>query len=382
MKRILKIFFITLLFLGINLFALPLDNNISLEQNSTYNRYIIEAISKEEPSIYKKLLSLDYIQSSVSRKVLIFSSKLDNSLETWLRDDTNSSSKKVLKSIEEEKDAYRFYSVVHLYDKFFKDETYLSTTNKSYLRIRFGIEENVKKEFSYLNNIRMKLRLPKTEESFHLFIGDDENDATDTVKENLEDVTTSIGIEYFFDTLDVLNANIYAGFRGLDNPFIKLRMEYPIVFKKLLFRPIQYFEQSREKNFKEETKFYFDHRLTDDNDLIRIFLSRSTQTHLRGTNYSAQLSYLNTIKHGIGFQIYTNLSGRTKLTGTEPINTEYNITPTTGVYDYSSGIIWKQQFFKKYLFYELHPRVQYTQEYDYNANYIIQANLELYFGSF
>ena len=377
----MKRFFTTLLILAINLFALPFDNNISLEQNSTNDRYILDIASKKEPSIYQKLLSLDYIQNSVSRKVLIFSSKLDYSLEKWLRDDTNSSSKKVIESIEEEKDAYRFYSIVHLYDKFFKDEAYLSTTNKSYLRVRFGIEENIKKEFSYLNNIRMKLRLSKTQESLHLFIGDDEDDTKDTIKKNPEDISTSIGIQYFFDTMDVFNANIYGGFRGIDNPFIKFRMEYPIVFKQVLFRPIQYFEYSREKKFKEETKFYFDHRLTDDNDLIRLSLSRSTQTSLRGMNYSSQLSYLNTIKYGIGFQIYTNLSGRTKLTGSEPINTEYNITPTTGVYDYSSGIIWKQQFLKKYLFYELHPSIQYAQEYDYNANYILRANIELYFGN-
>ena len=377
----MKRFFTTLFLLAINLFALPVENNTSLEQNSINQNHILETVLQKEPSLYQKLLSLDYMQNSISRKVLIFSSKLDYSLEKWLRDDTNASSAKVIESIEDDRDAYRFYSIVHLYDKFFKDETYLSTTNKSYLRIRFGVEENVKDEFSYLNNIRMKLRLPKTQKSFHLFIGDDDDEATDTIKKNPQDMTTSIGIQYIFDTMDVFNANIYGGLRGIDNPFIKFRMEYPIVFKQLLFRPIQYFEHSRENRFKEETKFYFDHRLTDNNDLIRLTLSRSTQTYLKGINYSSQLSYLNTIKHGIGFQIYTNLSGRTKITGTEHINPEYNITPTAGAYDYRSGIIWKQQFFKKYLFYELHPSIQYAQEYDYNSNYILRANIELYFGN-
>ena len=377
MKSLLLIF----LLLYTNLFSAAVENINSPEQNSNRIEHEQEASLNEELSIYKKLSSLDYMQGSISRKVLIFSSKLDHNLEKWLRDDTNASSKKVLKSIEEEKDAYRFYSIVNLYDKFFKDETYLSSTNKSYLRIRFGIEENVKKEFSYLNNIRMRLRFPKTQESFHLIIGDDEDDDTDTIKKNPQDISTSIGIQYFFDTLDVFNANISGGFKGIDNPFIKYRMEYPIIFQQILFRPIQYFEYSREKRFKEETKFYFDYRLTDDNDLLRLSLSRSTQTYLRGIDYFTQLSYLNTIKHGIGFVIYTNLSGRTKLTGSEPINEEYDITPSTGVYDYRSGIIWKQQFFKKYLFYELHPSIQYAQEYDYNANYILRANLELYFGN-
>lgn len=378
----MKNIFLLSILLTTNLFSSPVESIDCNNSNGSNKECILEASLNKEPSIYKKLLSLNYLQNNISHKVLIFSSNLDNTLEQWLRSDTNSSSKKVIESIEEEKDAYHFYSIVHLYDKFFKDETYLSTTNKSYLRIRFGVEENVKGEFSYLNNIRMKLRLPKTQESFHLFIGDDEDETTDTIKKNPEDITTSIGIQYLFDTIDVFNANIYVGLRGIDNPFTKFRMEYPIVFKQVLFRPIQYFEYSRENRFKEETQLYFDYRLTDDNDLIRLSLSRSTQTYLKGINYFTQISYLNTIKHGIGFQIYTNLSGRTKLTGNEVINTEYNITPTSGVYDYSSGIIWKQQFFKKYLFYELHPRIQYTQEYDYNANYILRANLELYFGNF
>jgi hypothetical protein len=157
-------------------------------------------------------------------------------------------------------------------------------------------------------------------------------------------------------------------------------VQYPIAFSHLLFRPVQYVEYSYEDEFKEETQFYFDHQLKNKKELIRLYLNRYTETYLDGMNYSAQLSYLSTIKHSVGYQVYTNLSGRTQVNSKKPANTKYNIVPSAGVYNYSTGIVWKQQFFKKYLFYELQPFVEFDQQYNYNANYVFRAHLELYFG--
>lgn len=368
----MKNIFILSLLLATNLLSQAVKNIDYNDLNS----------STKKLSIYQKLSSLNYLQSNISHKVLIFSSNLDHSLKQWLKNDKNISAQEVIKEIKEEEDAYKFYSVVHLYDKFFKENIYLNTTDKNYIRIRFGIEENSKNKFSYLNNIRVNFKLPKTKESLYLVIGDDE-DQDDIINNNATiDKSISVGIKYIFDTLDVFNVSIRAGLRGIHNPLIRLHMEYPILFKYILFRPVQYLEYSRENRFKEETKFYFDYSLTDKNDLIRLSLSRYTQTNIEGMNYFTQVSYLNTIKYDIGFQLYTNLSGRTELTGTEPINAKYNITPNTGVHNYKSGIIWKQQFFKKYLFYELQPTVEFAEQYDYNPNYIFRANLELYFGNF
>jgi len=326
-------------------------------------------------------LSLDYLQKNISHKILVFSSNLDHTVKGWVRDDENTSTNDVAKDIKTEKDAYYLYTIVGFYDNFFKDETFLSTSNKSYIRIRWGAEQNSEENFNMFNNIRVNIRLPQTEEALYFFIGDDEDEDSKTINKNIEDKPTSIGVKYVLSNLDILNVSVFGGFRGITNPFLKMRMQYPIAFKYLLFRPIQYVEYSLEDEFREETRLYFDHLLPSKKDLIRLSLARYTETYTDGTNYSAQLSYLNTIKHGVGFQIYTNLKGRTQVQSEEPLNTKYNITPTSGVYNYSTGMAWKQQFFKKYLFYELEPLVEFSQQYDYNANYIFRANLELYFGS-
>jgi hypothetical protein len=368
----MKIFFIIVLLLTSNLFANQ-DNNCSQKAA------VLEAALNKEPSIYEKLLSLDYIHSNVSQKILIFSSNLDHTVEGWVNDDEKTSKEDVEKSIQEEEKAYALFSIVNLYDDFFKDDTFLSTTNKSYIRIRWGAQHNQEEGFSFLNNICVNLRLPRTEDALYLFIGDDEDDETKTFNNN-NDKSTSVGVKYMLDNLDVLNGSIFGGFRGVTNPFIKLRVQYPIAFKDFLFRPIQYVEYAYEDEFKEETQLYFDYRLKSKKELIRLSLRRHTETYLDGTYYSSQLSYLSTIKHGLGIQVYTNLSGRTQVETTKPANTKYNITPTTGIYNYSTGIVWKQQFFKKYLFYELQPLVEFAQQYDYNANYIFRANFELYFG--
>lgn len=364
----MKFFFIIIFILTLNIFAKQTENIDTPKE--TLNT---------EPSLYEKLLSLDYIHSNISQKILIFSSNLDHTVKGWVKDDDNASLGDAKKSTKEEEEAYTLYSIVSLYDDFFKDETFLSTTNRSYIRLRWGAEQNQEEGFSYLNNIRVNLRLPKTEDALYLFIGDDEDDYTKTINNN-EDKTTSVGIKYMLDNLDVLNTSVFGGFRGITNPFIKLRMQYPIAFKYLLFRPVQYIEYSYEDEFKEETKLYFDHRLESKTELIRLSLDRYTQTYLSGMNYSSQLSYLNTIKHGVGIQLYTGFQGQTQAQTTKAENTKYNITPTAGIYNYNTGIIWKQQFFKKYLFYELQPLVEFSQQYDYNANYIFRANLELYFG--
>jgi hypothetical protein len=362
------------MFLTISLFAQKQDNN------STADAKTLEDTLKKEPSFFNNLFSLDYIQSNISKKVLIFSSNLDHTVKNWVKKDTNSSSKEVKEYSEEEKKAYSLYSVVRLYDDFFKDESYLSTTNRSYIRLRWGGEQNAEEGFGYLNDIRVNLRLPKTEEALYFYIGDDEYDETKTINNINADKSTSVGVRYVLNNLDILNASVFGGFRGITNPFIKLRVQYPIAFSHLLFRPVQYVEYSYEDEFKEETQFYFDHQLKNKKELIRLYLNRYTETYLDGMNYSAQLSYLSTIKHSVGYQVYTNLSGRTQVNSKKPANTKYNIVPSAGVYNYSTGIVWKQQFFKKYLFYELQPFVEFDQQYNYNANYVFRAHLELYFG--
>ncbi|PHQ65591.1 MAG: hypothetical protein COB99_03135 [Sulfurimonas sp.] len=370
----MKIFFLIIFLLTSNLSSNQ-DNNSSRKKAA-----VLEAALNKEPSIYEKLLSLDYIHRNVTQKILIFSSNLDHTLEGWVNDDENISKEDVEICIKEEEEAYSLFSIVNLYDDFFKDDTFLSTTNKSYIRIRWGAEQNGEEGFSFLNNVRVNLRLPKTEDSLYLFIGDDEDDETKTFNNTNIDKTTSVGVKYMLNNLDVLNGSIFGGFRGVTNPFIKLRIQYPIAFKYILFRPVQYVEYAYEDEFKEETQLYFDYRLASRKDLVRLSLRRHTETHLDGMHYSTQLSYLSTLKHGVGYQVYTNLSGRTQAQTTIPANIKYNVIPTAGVYNYSTGIVWKQQFFKRYLFYELQPLVEFPQQYDYNANYIFRANLELYFG--
>ncbi|EQB40159.1 hypothetical protein M947_03805 [Sulfurimonas hongkongensis] len=359
-----RLFIFVLIFLT-NLFAESKENNSSTKAEA------LKATVNEESPLYEKLLSLDYIQSSISKKVLIFSNRLDHSLTNNIEDDANASTK----------EASSLYGIVNLYDNFFKDETYLSTTNKSYIRLRLGAELNAEEGFEYFNNIRVSLRLPKTEKALYFFVGDETDEETRTINKVDEDKPTSIGIKYVLDNLDILDASLFGGFRGISNPFIKLRFQYPIAFEHLLFRPVQYIEYSLEDEFKEETQFYFDHRLENRVDLMRLSLKRYTKTYLKGMNYSAQLSYISTLKHSIGFQVYALAQGQTKIQTTQPANIKYNVTPTKGIYNYSTGIVWRQQLFKKYLFYELQPLVEFDQQYNYSANYIFRAHIELYFGN-
>ena len=157
----MKIFFIIVFILALDLFAKETEDKSNQDNNNSKKAATLEAALNKEPSIYEKLLSLDYIHSNISQKILIFSSNLDHTVEEWIKDDENTSLQDVEKSIKEEEEAYSLFSIVNLYDDFFKDDTFLSTTNKSYIRIRWGAELNQEEGFNFLNNIRVNLRLPK-----------------------------------------------------------------------------------------------------------------------------------------------------------------------------------------------------------------------------
>lgn len=353
----LRLFIISLFFLT-NLLSETNENNSSTKTETS------KTTLNKEPSLYDTLLSLDYIQSNVSKKILIFSSNLDHSLSHNEENISKAS-----------REASATYGIVNFYNDFFKDETFLSSTNKSYIRLKWGVELNSEEGFSKFNGIRINLRLPKTQKALYFFVGDESDNETDTIED-----TTSIGIKYVLKNLDILNVSISGGIRGITNPYTRLRFEYPIAFKYLLFRPIQYVEYSYKDEFKEDTHLYFDHRLKNKIDLVRLSFSRYTKTRFKGMGYSTQLSYIGTLKHSIGYQIYTSAQGQTKVQTKIPANTKYNVVPTKGFYNYSTGIVWRQNLFKEYLFYQLQPFVEFDQKYNYNPNYVLRAHIELFFG--
>lgn len=335
---------------------------------------------------------MDSFQEYWSKKILIFSSNLDRMFASGFDDDNVSGMEKPPEeNASVVDDECRFsqpkftqeqdkqtYQTSTWFDDFFKDETYLDATNKSYIKIRAGYEYDWRGEPSVLQNIKARIKLPRTQEKIQLFIGDDSDEKISSTDPTRTSGSEGIGIKYFLPSLyGRLFSNASIGFSGIDNPYARTHMEYPVFLQNWLFKAAQNFKYSVESKFDEWTDFTFDRPLSD-KEMIRLLLQRSTNSEVIGMEYLLQLSYRVASHHDIGTSYYVGFNGRTKdLTGSL-----YNsgLTPQEGVYQYAAGIVWRQQLYKEYLVYQIEPILSLHEQYNFKPNYLLRLTLELYFG--
>lgn len=359
------------------LYLLPLllcTASSAIENNAEINVSRIPDEMSEKEENRSETWSLDSFQRYWSRKIQLFSSNLDQKISELYEEDNVSDVIPDAPSIEQES-----YVASGWMDEFFKNETYLDTSNKSYARIRGGYELNKLGGPSFFHNITARIRLPKTEGRLQLYIGEDVVDNTNLSYVQYKSSNEGVGLKYFLPSFfENVSSTASVGFSRLDNPYAKLRFEYPIFAGKWLFKPSQNFKYSMDKELEEWTNFYIDRKLADD-EILRLLLQRSTQSGLDGMNYLTQLSYMNTRKYKLGFNYYLSMSGRTQDLRNVPY--ENGMIPREGVYEYAAGMIWRQKLYKDYLFYQVQPILSYHEQYDFSPNPILRMSLDLYFGN-
>lgn len=268
------------------------------------------------------------------------------------------------------------------FSRLFRDETYLYSSEASFMILRVGTERNQREGASFLNEIKFAISLPFTEDKFQIFVGDplrQENQDVVDDQGNI-DSTTAVGARYFLpEFTEDLKTDVSAGFRGLANPFTRLRIEYPFNYYDWLMRPVQYVEYSVKREFYEETDFYFDRRISK-HEMVRLQLQRSTETQKLGMQYASVLSYFDTLKYNTGFRTYFGLYGETVVNGDRYEDSMYDVDPHSGIYRYTLGGSWKTSFLRKWLFFEIEPRIDWDMVYAWKSNIVTRYWLEIYFG--
>ncbi len=335
--------------------------------------------------------TVDDFQNYISKKVLIFSSNLDRFFAESFEDENSSSavqkigydesnstdelfSKPKFKK-EENKETYE---TATWFDEFFKDETYLDSTNKSYVRVRAGYVYDWRGDPFLHHNISARIKLPRTKEKIQLYFSDDKEEHFAPFDAARKSGGEGIGVKFFLPSIyGRLFSNASAGISGIDNPYLRTHMEYPIFLDDWLLRLSQNFKYSIERKFDEWSDLSLDRTLAD-KDLIRLFMQRSTNSEIEGMEYLLRLAYRNTLHPEIGTSYYVGFNGRTKDLTTAPYPNA--LIPQEGVYEYVAGIIWRQQLYKKYLFYQLEPIASFHEQYDYRINYLLRFSVDLYFG--
>lgn len=349
------------------------ENNTTLSDNSSAKHWNI---------------NIDSFQDYWSRKLVLFSSNLDHKLFSYYDDeeenlsivDTNVTKQQIIvrARIKKEQDKETYQTSIWL-DEFFKDETYLDATNKSYVRVRGGYEYDKRGDPSPFYNITARIRLPKTQKRLQLYIGDDTKERANLSKAQNATNNEGIGLKYYIPSFfERFNTSASIGVSGIDIPYAKARIEAPLFLGSWLVKPAQYFKLSRKNEFEEWTDLSFDQKLAD-NEMVRFLLQRSTHSTEPGMSYLSQFSYMNTLKDEIGFNHYIGISGRTQ----DLIGTVYDsgTTPQEGIYEYSIGTIWRQKLLRNYLFYQMQPILSFHEQYNYKPNYIFRVSLDFYFGN-
>lgn len=317
---------------------------------------------------------MDDLEQYLSKKVMITSSKLDRFISDDYDQNTSKENDNRKAPSDERKETFLLSTG---FSDFFKDETYLDVTNRSYVKLQAGYLYDKRGNSDLFNGITARLRLPKTQKQLQLFIGRDQDGVLSLNNVRHED--SGIGLQYYMNSLyKGLFSRASIGISGINNPYVKTNIEYPLYFENWLLRPVQTFKYSARDKFDEWTDFYFDYKVSK-TEIVRLLLERSTNSEIKGMHYLSQLSYLNAYSDDISLNYYVGMNGRTKdLVTLYDNNTTH---PQEGVYEYTAGVTWRHRLWKDYVFYQIDPQISYHEQYNYKPNHIFRIGLEVYFGN-
>ncbi len=324
---------------------------------------------------------LDTMHDYVSHKVKVFSSNVDEELTSFTTsDDSNESASQKKKHDDNNASA----SMSDYVSNFFRDETFLDSNNRSYLRIRLGYEWNQKENNELQLRVNFNLNLPHTQDSLKLFIGEEIDEDIERIDSTPDKERPSVGVRYFApEFLDRLKTDVSVGVSGLD-PNARLYLRYNMDFYDWRIYPTQEFRYGSEDymtvwGYEEQTRLYFDRKISK-LEMMRFLLFRNSESFKEGQRYGMSVSYFNTLnKRHVGFNTYAAISGDSRYFENHP-----DYIPKghehTGIDSYRLGVVWKQGLYKDWLFYDIEPLVEWQRKYYYDENYIVRFNLEFWFG--
>lgn len=248
---------------------------------------------------------------------------------------------------------------------FFRDELFEDEYRKSNMRLKTTYAYDHKRnKYSPSLSLKMNVALPRTKEGLNIFIGSEiERDENRNYAKTTDE---DIGLRYFlpFDTF--FETYVSAGFHNFDDPYVKTKVWVPFSQGKWRNRIQQEFEWSNDDRFTEETDLYFD-RLLEEDAFLRFHLQRSSQKDIDGMKLFGEVIYNKTTKYDRGYQIGLSIHGETK--------------PESQVNQYAGYAVLKKNIWRKWLYYEIEPRVEWDRVYDFDPNYKLLVSLEVFLGS-
>lgn len=259
-------------------------------------------------------------------------------------------------------------------DEYFVDDKIFYDSSGSYLSLRGSVIFNDGGKVRFTSNIRFKLRLPNTEKKFKLFFETKSDKQPYNVSTNSENVPSSQASEG--DAVFGIQADSGEGFGWKYKPTLGANVDSGIdVFAKFKFSREHEFAKSSIK--WNETPYWYNsigwgfdsylelNRKLDDDSLFRSSTFAGWKDNTDQFDLSQVFSFFHTINKKKAVSHYIGVYGES-----EPI---INTT------QYLLGIIYRENFHKDYLFFEIEPQIKYQKINRFHPEHSIVFRLEMLF---
>ena len=269
-------------------------------------------------------------------------------------------------------------------DEFFLTRKFLEERDRSFVRVSYAQMYNSLEPDPTAFTVRARLNLGRSKRRMKLFIEDFNEDSARNIGTSGEDNSPSIGLDFFSKQRFGIRPKYSIGFRGID-PFLRARFSYPNSLGRWRFEPVQTFTEtfdtgdSFKDTFAETTEVYMD-TPTSESTLLRFVLDRGTKSRVDGMAYDGFIQWFWNPREHAGLSISLGFNGSTKYQNTVEYAVPPMVTEENRIYNYLFSIRWRENIWKKWLFYEITPGVNYHETHDYRPNYNINLRIDLFFG--
>ena len=261
------------------------------------------------------------------------------------------------------------------FDNFFQDPRTEQEIAGTFLRLRGSIVTEEGEEVSFQGKVKAHVRLPNLQRRFHLILSSEDDDLHDdtlkdsVVKRNLaKSNKTTLALQYTQkrSTRLSLTHRVKLGFNDGPTPRIRSRVRYSIpIAKESLLSLTQAISWEDSEGFGEESRLEYDIPFSE-TKLLRTtglgFFSESSN----GYEWLGMMQWLQSFSHKRALAFGGYIAGETR--------------PKSYLTIYDVFLKYRQRVFKKWLFIELKPEVQWERENGFESVGIFTFTLEAQFG--
>lgn len=255
-------------------------------------------------------------------------------------------------------------------DSFFDDERYIAEDATTKLRVGQAVFQEYGDTPEFKTRVNLSFDVPHTEKRLRLFVGRDEvEDARDNRQNIINDNTgdgSAAGVQFFAKASDRQNLSLTAGVKvSSADLFAGPRYRYTFQYHDWQLRFTQGFRWYTGTGWESRTRFDYE-RIVYEKLFFRQTLEGRWREEDPGYEYSLRSTLTQPIKsrkaieYQLAFQFKTHPQQRL----------DYTVL----------RIRYRQNFLRKWLFYEMNPQIAMRNDEDFKPKPGIELRIEVLFG--